>query len=183
MANLARVHSVQFYDDHEALIDRLCGVVCSGLLIGNSILIVSTAAHRTQLIKALERLEVDVRNYAREGRFTMCDAEEMLAMFIVNGFPDPELFMASVGKLLMDAKKAASSKEQGLTVFGEMVAILWEGGNRSGALALEALWNNVMNERAFHLHCAYPRWLFGNEAEYADICGSHTHIFGLAPAV
>ncbi|MGB8885640.1 MAG: carboxypeptidase-like regulatory domain-containing protein [Candidatus Korobacteraceae bacterium] len=52
MANLARVHSVQFYDDHQALIDRLCGVVCSGLLIGNSIMIVSTAAHRTQLIGA-----------------------------------------------------------------------------------------------------------------------------------
>jgi hypothetical protein len=182
MASLAPVHSVQFYDNHEALIDRLSGVVCSGLLIGNSILIVSTATHRTQLMKALERLEVDVRNYAREGRFAMCDAEEMLAMFMVDGVPDNKLFMASVGKLLMEAKKAASSKEQGLTVFGEMVALLWEEGNKSGALALETLWNDVMNERAFHLHCAYPRWLFGSEAEFAVICGSHSHILGLAPA-
>lgn len=183
MDSLAPVHSVQFYDGHEALIDRLCGVVCSGLLVGNSVLIISTSAHRLQLMKALERLEVDVRNYARAGRFAMCDAEEMLAMFMVDGFPDTQLFMASLGKLLVASKKAASSKEQGLTVFGEMVAILWEDGNKSGALALEALWNNVMSERAFHLHCAYPRWLFGNESEFADICGAHSHILGLAPAM
>ncbi|MGB8889152.1 MAG: MEDS domain-containing protein [Candidatus Korobacteraceae bacterium] len=119
----------------------------------------------------------------REGRFAMCDAQEMLAMFMVDGLPDPDLFMASVGKLLLDAKQAASSKEQGLTVFGEMVALLWEAGNKSGAVALETLWNEVMSERAFHLHCAYPRWLFGSEAEFAVICGSHSHILGLAPAV
>lgn len=183
MASLAPVHSVQFYDDHEALIDRLCGVVSSGLLIGNSVLTVSTAAHRMQLIKALERLEVDVRNYAREGRFAMCDAQEMLAMFMVNGYPDTKLFTASMGRLLVDSKKAASSKEQGLTVFGEMVAILWEEGNKSGALALETLWNDVMSQRAFHLHCAYPRWLFGSEGEFADICGAHSHILGLAPTI
>ncbi len=183
MASLAPVHSVQFYDDHQALIDRLCGVVCSGLLIGNSVLIISTAAHRLQLIKELERLEVDVRNYARAGRFAMCDAEEMLAMFMVDGSPDTKLFMASMGRLLVDSKKAASSKEQGLTVFGEMVAILWEDGNKSGALALETLWNDVMSEKAFHLHCAYPRRLFEDQADFADICGAHSHILGSAPAM
>ena len=183
MGNLAPVHSVHFYESHDSLIDRLCGVVCSGLLIGNSVLIVCTEEHRAQLIKALERLEIDVRNYAREGRFSICDASELLAMFMVDGLPDADLFMTSVGRLVIDAKKAARSKDQGLTVFGEMVAVLWEQGNKAGALALETLWNCAMQERVFHLHCAYPGWIFGGgDAELRDICECHSHILGLTPA-
>ena len=151
--------------------------------MGNSILIVCTDQHRTQLLQTMKRFDVDVRAYAREGRFTMCDAAEMLSMFLVNGVPDAKLFMSSVGRLLENAKKAAKNKDHLLTVFGEMVAILWEQGNRAGALALEKLWNDAMNEEAFHLHCAYPRWLFGQESsEMQDICDVHSHILGLTAA-
>ena len=178
------VHSVHFYDSHEALIDRLRGVVSAGLVIGNSVLIVATEDHRNQLIRALQLLDVDVRECARQNRFTMCDAEEMLSKFMVKGLPDPALFLSSVGTLLAEAKRSARSEEQGLVVFGEMVAVLWEKGNRAGALALEKLWNDLLNERAFHLHCAYPRAHFAqDEAGMVNVCESHSHILGkLAPA-
>jgi hypothetical protein len=177
---MSSVHSVQFYDTHQALIDRLCGVVSSALLVGNSVLIVATKDHRELLTKSLQRLEVNVRNYAREERFTMCDAEEMLSKFMAKGSPDPKLFLSSVGKLLIDVKKAARSKDQGLTVFGEMVAALWDKGNKVGALALESLWNDLLNESAFHLHCAYPRSLFSqDEAGMLNVCESHSHVAGL----
>src|SRR4051812_5051497 len=173
------VHSVHFYDEHSALIERLRGVVTSGLQIGNSILIVATAPHREQLVKELEKLGVDVRSHAREGRFTMLDAQETLDTFMLDGAPDRERFLDSVGSLLADAKNAARSKEQGLTVFGEMVAVLWEDGHKEAALQLEALWNDAMNDRVFHLHCAYPRWTFTkdrDEAGMADICHAHSHV-------
>jgi KaiC/GvpD/RAD55 family RecA-like ATPase len=181
---MSTVHSVQFYDTHQALIDRLCGVVSSALLVGNSVLIVATKDHRELLTKSLQRLEVNVRNYAREERFTMCDTDEMLSKFMVKGMPDPKLFLASVGNLLLDVKKAARSKDLGLTVFGEMVAVLWDQGNKAGALKLESLWNDLLNERAFHLHCAYPRSLFSqDEAGMLNVCESHTHVAGLMTPV
>lgn len=177
------VHSVHFYDADEALIDRLCGVVSSGLLIGNSVVIVATEEHRQQLIKALQRLEVNVRSYAREERFTMCDADEMLAQFMVKGRPDAELFHSSLGQLLINAKKAARGKDQRLTIFGEMVAVLWDQGNKTGALELETLWNDFLKGKAFHLHCAYPRVLFADdETGIQNICESHSHVMGLAPS-
>lgn len=177
---MSAVHSVQFYDTHEALIDRLCGVVSSALLVGNSVLIVATEEHRHLLTKCLQRLQVDVRQYARQDGFAMCDAEEMLSKFMVDGMPDSQLFLSSVGKLLRDVKKAAKSREMGLTVFGEMVSVLWEEGNRKGALALEGLWNDLLNDTAFHLHCAYPRSLFSqDEAGMVNVCESHTHIAGM----
>ncbi len=173
------VHSVHIYDEHAALIKRLSGIVASGLRIGNSVLIVATPSHREQLIKQLAEEDVDVRQHAREGRFSMYDAKETLATFMLHGKPDRDLFMHSVGNLLKVAKKNAHKKDGGLTVFGEMVSVLWDQGKKKAALELEALWNDALNERAFHLHCAYPRWGFindGDESGMASVCHAHSHV-------
>ena len=113
----------------------------------------------------------------------MVDTEGLLSTFMVNDVPRPKLFLASVGNVLGDAKKAARSKDQGLTVFGEMVALLWEQGNKTGALALEKLWNDLLNDRAFHLHCAYPQSLVENDLEgMQGITEAHSHVVGGAVA-
>jgi hypothetical protein len=54
-------------------------------------------------------------------------------------------------------------------------------GQKTGALQLEALWNDVLNNRAFHLHCAYPRSLFRHDADAMGmraICDEHSHVLG-----
>jgi hypothetical protein len=173
------VHSVHIYDEHSSLIKRLCGIVSSGLQIGNSVLVVATASHRDQLVEELNESNVDVRSLAREGRFTMYDAKEMLATFMVDGRPDRELFSQSLGKLLSNSRKKAHSDDAGLTVFGEMVAVLWEEGKKEAALEIEGLWNDALNDRAFHLHCAYPRWNFlkdGDESGLAAVCHAHSYV-------
>jgi hypothetical protein len=180
MSSNPAVHSVHFYETHESLIDRLAGVVCSGLGAGNAVLIVATGKHREQLVNALERADVDVEIFVRDKRFRMYDAEALLSTFMVNGLPDERRFMISLGKHLLDAKSAAINTEQGITVFGEMVAVLWEEGNKKGALALENLWNDVLDARAFHLHCAYPRALFSaDQMGLLNVCESHSHILGV----
>jgi len=174
------VHSVHFYDGEQALISRLRGVVASGLEMGNSVLIVATDEHGRELIKALEKRGIDVASYQRKGLFVVCDAGETLASFMVKGRPDRVRFLASVGALLAESKRAARSSGQGLTVFGEMVAVLWAEGNKVGALELEAFWNDLLNDRAFHLHCAYPRSGFAasDHEGLAAICGAHSHVIG-----
>ena len=152
----AVVHSVHIYDGQSSLITRLCGIVKSGLEIGNAVLIVATNDHRERLVSTLHDAGVDVRGAAREGRFQMYDAEETLATFMQDGLPDQKLFDFWVGNLLADGKKNSRGKDHALTVFGEMVSVLYDEGRKEAALQLEALWNKALNERVFHLHCAYP---------------------------
>ncbi len=99
-----------------------------------------------------------------------------------NGVPDERLFRQSIGAVLDSARKANGSRS--LTVFGEMVAVLWERGEEQAALQLEALWNSAISEHAFHLHCAYPRRYFAwdeeGRAQLAQICSAHTHSYHLA---
>jgi hypothetical protein len=109
----------------------------------------------------------------------MVDARETLDTFMVEGRPDGKLFRKSVGTLLEDARRKSKSKDVGLTVFGEMVAVLWEEGNKQGALELERLWNDALGEQTFHLHCAYPRQVFSDGDDgvgLAEVCQAHSHV-------
>lgn len=175
----APVHSVFFYDTDAALVERLHGMVSSGFNLGKSALIVATHEHCQQLSEALKKNGVDADARIREARLWMRDAGEMLSQFMVSDRPNPALFQASVGRLLKDAKNSAGQDDQKLVVFGEMVALLWNGGNKRGALELECLWNNLLSQTAFHLHCAYPRSLFSKDATgMMNVCESHSHVFG-----
>jgi hypothetical protein len=174
------IHSVHFYDRDEALIQRLRSIVSSTIDNGNSALIVATQEHRRQLSAALEA-NGDPRGLEMGGRLTFLDADETLSLFMVDGLPDQSRFVSSVGELVKSAKRAAWNGRRGLSVFGEMVAILWERGNEAGALQLEALWNDLLSDRAFHLHCAYPRSLFASGrglSQIRAICDSHSHVVG-----
>jgi MEDS: MEthanogen/methylotroph, DcmR Sensory domain len=173
------VHSVHFYYDNAALVSRLCGIVKSALQIGNAVLIVGIKDHREDLVQALSSCGVNVREQARQRHFAMYDAEETLATFMRNHRPRRDLFMRSVGKLLRVAKTNSRSKDKGLTVFGEMVAVLWEQGKKKAAIELEALWNEALNDTAFHLHCAYPRASFAPDSDdylLSQICNAHSHV-------
>jgi hypothetical protein len=64
-----------------------------------------------------------------------------------------------------------------------MVAVLWEEGNKPGAIALENLWNAALEKNAFHLHCAYPKSFFAQDnLGLRAVIDEHTHILGLTPA-
>jgi len=143
------------------------------------VLIIASKPHRDSLVRALGEGGLDVQKHARQGQFTMFDAEEILATFMRKGMPKRELFMDSIGGLLNDAKSSSKPKHMGLTVFGEMVALLWEEGRREAAIQLEKLWNETLGQSAFHLHCAYPRAAFGKDIDdhlLIEVCHAHTHV-------
>jgi anti-sigma regulatory factor (Ser/Thr protein kinase) len=68
--------------------------------------------------------------------------------------------------------------------YGEMVALLWEAGDVVAAIALEEAWNELADEFAFALLCAYRAdAVLGGEHEGAlrQVCDLHSSVSG-APA-
>ena len=175
-SQLPPVHSVHVYEYDLDLITRLCAIVSTSLRLGDAVLIVATQNHRDHLVAEVEKTGVDVRAAVRDGRYVMLDASDTLARFMRHGSPDADLFHASVGTVLTDARARAKSRNQGLTVFGEMVAVLWDKGEKKAALALEGIWNAALADSTFHLHCAYPRSLFTGEADLRSVCDLHSHV-------
>jgi hypothetical protein len=170
----ASIHSVQIYDRDCDLVNRLCAITSASLRVGDAVLIVATADHREQLVHGLKDTGINLAECVREGRYTMLDAREALSTFMHEGMPDRKRFMESMGSTVDAVRRR--SRNRGLTVFGEMVSILWHAGKKEAALRLETLWNEAIHDRSFHLHCAYPRSIFENENDVYSVHAAHTHV-------
>jgi hypothetical protein len=106
------------------------------------------------LVSGLEKAGIDVGAAGRDGRYIMLDADETLSTFMLGGSPDAARFSARVGKVLEDSRARAKSKDQGLTVFGEMVSILWDGGQKEAACLLKA--SGILRPPATRSTCTAP---------------------------
>jgi MEDS: MEthanogen/methylotroph, DcmR Sensory domain len=168
-------HFVQFYDEDAVLIDAITTFMASGILLGETAVVVATASHRDALTESLSAVGIDLDAERAAGRYLEFDAAEILDRFMVKGHPDPDRFTNVIGEIL----RHASSGGRNVRAFGEMVALLWAGGNTSGAVALEELWNLIAEAYRFQLFCAYPATEMNEQqmAEIAEVCSEHSHVF------
>lgn len=143
-------HVVNFYDDDDDVVAELINFVADGLRLDAGVIVVATQAHRDALDAGLAGRGIDPDQARETGRYQCADAAGTLARFMVGSVPDGDRFRAVVGAFI------ARAGDRPVRVFGEMVALLWEGGNVTGAIELESLWNGLGEDHAFSLYCAYP---------------------------
>jgi PAS domain S-box-containing protein len=174
-------HLVHFYEDDAILARAVVSFVQEGLRAGDPLIVIATAAHTRSFWRGLEGLGLDPGRASISGQLTFLDAEEMLATFMRDGAADPRLFQESVGGRL--AALASTWGAVRLRAYGEMVDVLWQRGERSAALHLEALWSELQSRQSFTLLCAYSVASFYRQtADYQQICAAHTHFIGEEPS-
>ena len=167
-------HVVQFYEDEHELVLSIVEHLGPALAGGAAAVVVASPAHAEAFRSALEDDGVDVAAAEAGGRFVTIDADLALSAFMVDGWPERIRFRETVGALI----DLASAGDRDVRVYGEMVALLWERGQRDAAIRLEALWNELGDERAFSLYCGYPMGGFGTAelAEVKGVCDLHGEI-------
>jgi PAS domain S-box-containing protein len=182
-ANLALVnpstnpHLVQFYDDDDELATAVARFVADGLSAGDVVTTIATDDHTKAIHRRLASDGVDVDAVRASGRLLSLDAHEMLARFMRDGEPDRHLFEAVIGGLM--SERAAVANGVPLRAYGEMVDVLWKTGQKSAALHLEELWNDLQGRRSFTLLCSYAMGQFYKEpAAIHGVCATHTQIVG-----
>lgn len=124
---------------------------------------------------------IDTTSEKLRRRYFSIDAAGTLSKFMVDGLPDGAAFSEIMIHALVRAKSAAESPRPQVVAFGDMVALLWEQGNISGAIELERLWNDLAHTNSFSLLCAYPTSNFlGKDAtsQLSKICDEHSDVIG-----
>ena len=112
----------------------------------------------------------------RSGQYLYLDANETLARFMVNGWPDLARFDEVIGEAL--AKVTAEGYPR-VRVFGEMVALLWAAGKQNAAICLEQHGNELAKTYGFPILCAYPIGAFSGPAQrepFLEVCSAHSHV-------
>lgn len=172
-------HSVHFYEDDGLFLNSLSEFVGAALGAGGACLVIATSAHRSALSERLRSHGIDVSYLVTMSRLISLDAADVLARFMVNGFPDENLFREAIEPELLRARNALRARSTSVVAFGEMVSILWRDGLYEAAIELERLWDELAHRHAFSLRCAYPIGLFSDQAQYdlfRRVCAAHHQV-------
>jgi PAS domain S-box-containing protein len=170
-------HRVQFYETDTFLAEQVARFIAEGIPRGEPAVIIATQAHRDAFVRALLASGASVERLSDDGRLVMLDARETLTAFTVDGQPSWERFRDVVGGLM--TRVAARHPGVSIRAYGEMVDLLWRDGKQDDAIRLEEMWNDLRNEHAFSLLCAYVIDSFYKENGIPRICATHSHV--LAP--
>lgn len=165
-----REHFVQFYGHDAQLLESVASHFHSALLAGDNVVFVGTYEHQHAVQQLLREEGWVLERLQEQGRYLPFHATELLERFMVDGWPDPDLFSAVIGDEIM----CAQAGRRRVRIFGEMVALLWESGNKAAALRLEELWHELGEILAFSLFCAYPERLNFRQADIERICCAHS---------
>lgn len=168
-----------FYDD-DAELGAVLGAYAAGALrSGAVVLTITTPGHRAALDADLSAAGLDLVEARRSGQLVMLDAATTLASVSGENGPDPAAFEEVIGTLVAGAVAAG----RGVCAFGEMVALLWDAGDVSGAIELERLWCGLGERMAFDLLCAYPSAVLveaDGVAAANEVCDLHSSVHATA---
>src|SRR5437016_2595874 len=170
-------HIVQFYEDERFLFDAVAHFTGAGLAAGEPVLIVATKPHRMAFAQVLRHNGCRIEEAVASGLLTMLDAHEMLLRFMVGNEPEAERFYSVIGAVIQSSRQGRSRAR--VRVFGEMVDLLWRGGNRAAAIRLEELWSELARLHSFTLLCAYSMGNFympGDGELFDKVCSRHSHV-------
>ena len=165
----AHDHFVQLYQDPEYLVDAVADYIGNGLARGEGAIVIARPEHRARLLAQLSR------QACQPGQLVLLDAEETLARFMTNAMPTWTTFREVIGGAIAEMRLRYPT----VRAYGEMVDVLWQGGNRDAAIRLEEYWNELGKLQTFSLFCAYrldplDSALYGGPLE--SVCKVHTHL-------
>jgi hypothetical protein len=170
----AGYHAVRFYENDRSLARIVAEFLEEGFEGGSPGIVVATATLRAQIIRELTDRSLDVDRLQRSHDLLLLDAKETLSTFMMDARPDAGKFKDQMCQVIQ--RVCRDRADCTVRIFGQMVDILWQDGERDAAIRLEMLWNQLAQTEAFSLLCGYAMGHFYKDAHFADICGQHSHI-------
>jgi hypothetical protein len=165
--------AVRFYEDDGSLARIVAEFLAEGFDRGNPGIIIATSNQRVAIVQELSNRSFEVGALQRSNDLLMADAEEILSTVIVDGQPDAVTFQDQIHRLVETVRRGRTNCT--VHVFGQMVDVLWQKGQREAAIRLEVLWNQLAQSDAASLVCGYAIGNFYKDASFEDLCGSRSH--------
>jgi len=169
-------HAVKFYPNDASLFACVAGFLGQGLIGGQPGLVIATAEHTEGILAELRSRNIDVERAVACGELIVLDAHHTLDRFMVHDQPDGGRFAATVGRLI-EAAVVGRREKTLVRAYGEMVDVLWKGGQQDAAIRLEILWNQLAAVYGFALLCGYAMGSFYKETQrFEEVCRQHSHV-------
>jgi DNA-binding NarL/FixJ family response regulator len=176
---ITRSHEAQFYSDDAFFLVAFTRFIEAALKAGNAVIMIATESHRDSLSQRLQADGLDAGAAQRRGSYIPLDAADTLSTFMVNGLPDPVLFLEVVGGLVSAAAKGSKGEPPRVAACGECAPLLLAQGKAEAAIRLEQLWDGIAKTYGVDILCGYVLKSFQREQEsyiYESICAEHSAV-------
>jgi len=179
-----RDHVVLFYQEahnDRELTERAGEYLLAGFCADEAAIVVCTWEHQLSFARYLVRAGVDLAAARACGSYVELDANDIIDTAVVDSQADPASFWAELTPVI----RRVTESGHPVRIFGEMVALLWDAGQVSAAIEVEAMWNELAAQFPFSLLCAYPaRSVAGSGQldQLTEVCRAHSAVAGEAPA-
>ena len=172
----AREHIVQFWSDDDFLLDHLEDSISSAIEGGDAFICIATKMHARGLAKRHSR---DMAIAIEQGRYIALNAAQVLSAVMPEGKFEEATYFEFFRSAIQKARNAIGPKSSRVTIFGEVIAMLWSRGNREDAIRWEQSWNTLVRANAISLCCGYPMQDLGlrRDKDYFQmICAEHSAV-------
>lgn len=172
----ASEHAVQLYGELAELVDSVAAFFDAGWRAGEPAVVIATNAHWTTFRGALEQRGWDIDALRAQHLLTLLDAEEAAVALLDGDLPSRPQFERVIAATI--DRVAVRFPDRTLRAFGEIVDVLQRNGRHEAAIALEELWNELAETRAFALLCGYEIDIFDATLQaglVGDVICRHTH--------
>ena len=170
-------HIVQLYQDEDFYAEAVSHFAAEGIARGESIILVATGPHWESLSRRLKGRDLDVDELFRRGQLTLLDADETLPKFMAGNDPDGTVFKPLARQTI--AKARAGGKYPRVRWWGEMVNVLYVGGNLRGSNRLEELFDEIAREESIAIFCSFLMDKFDPriyDEVFGNACRTHGHV-------
>lgn len=165
---------VRFYESDRSLARMIADFLHEGFDDGSPGIVVSTPDQCAAIVRELTDRSVDVVALQRSHDLLLLDAGETLSTFMMDGRPDPRKFRDQMGHVLERACRGRTNCT--VRIFGLIVDVLWQQGEREAAIRLEVLWNELADNETFSLLSGYAIGHFYKGASAEVPRDRHPHV-------
>lgn len=169
-------HVAHLYESEEELAASASRFIAEGLHRGEAVLVIATAAHWALFVARLATdTAIDLAGAIVSGQLRIMDANLAVSAVVVDGLPQWHRVNESASSIIENSLRRFGA----LRVYGEMVDLLWERGNRVGAAMLETHWNALAHQYPIDRLCVYRTNAAEKGAHNAllrCVCRTHSRI-------
>lgn len=170
-------HIVQLYQDHEFYGEAISHFAAEGLVRGESVILVATDANWQILSRRLEDKGFHLSELFDRGQLTLLNADHTLPKFMTSSMPEGAIFKPLARKVIEKARRGGTYPR--VRWWGEMVNVLYVGGNGKASHRLEQFFDEVAHEEEIAIFCSFlmdkydP--LIYDEA-FGQVCSTHSNV-------
>lgn len=167
-------HMAHLYTDATSLFDEVQAFADRALRAKEAVFLIACRKHITAIQGRLEALGHNPEALRQSGQLTCLEAEKCLEAIMRGSQPNEDAFFSIVRSLLQQALQ----RFPGVSIYSELVNLLWQAENEDAADLMEQWWNRLIEQYGFTLMCGYRVSLFDERAQagLAAICRTHTRV-------